>query len=133
MRIVLTGLLATTMLTGAAAAQELVQTRSDDHGVKQEWSVADAAPVITQTPEERAREYNPGDNEPVITEAQPGVADGVPGGQQPVRPHTAGENAVIDETPGIGDDAGAVASGGDAPVRPHTAGENAVIDETPGQ
>lgn len=100
MRIPFFALLASTMLTGAALAQtqEVIDNRPASSEAD---SVMDSAPApTTETTDERIREYSKEDNEQVVTEAQPGVADGVPEGDAPMKPHTEGENAVIDEKPG---------------------------------
>lgn len=102
MRIPVIALFATTMFAGASVAQtqEVIDNRPASSEAD---SVMDAAPApTTETPEERIREYSKDDNEQVITEAQPGEADGVPEGDAPMKPHTEGENAVVDETPGTG-------------------------------
>ena len=101
MRIPVIALFATAMFAGAAVAQtqEVIDNRPAS---SEAASVTDAAPAPTQTTEERIREYSKDDNEQVVTEAQPGEADGVPEGDAPMKPHTEGENAVVDETPGTG-------------------------------
>ena len=127
MRATMIGILTTTMLTGAALAQ------SQQEVIDNRPVVGVEAPTATMTPEERARRYSTSDNEAVITEAQPGRVDGVPDGRSPVRPHTEGENAVVDEKLGVEDGADYLPRNRAAgPMRPHTEGENAVIDEKPG-
>jgi len=136
MRTALISIFATAMLAGTASAQVEREIIDNRPASSEADSVADRAPVAAMTAEERARRYSTSDNEAVITEAQPGQIDGVPEGTAPVRPHTAGENAVIDETPGTGHTRSAdgviVTPRGAPAMATHSPGENAVIDEKPG-
>lgn len=136
MRAPIIAIFASALMAGTALAQVEKEVIDNRPAGSENDAVMDSAPTSTpRTPEERARDYSTSDNEAVITEAQPGEVDGVPGGQAPVRPNTAGENAVIDETPGTGmaDKQGAVVvPRNDTAVGTHSEGENAVIDEKPG-